>query len=110
MKTLAEGIRCTQIFHKKCTPIILIIKIFTCANDFDRIFEFEIEIHKFAIENNCKKRRSKSIKMCMSEIVTVVVMFYMSGYKTFKDFYKNYIWNVYKVEFPKVVSFNLSFA
>jgi hypothetical protein len=62
-KTLAEQIRCTQIFYKERTPIILLVEIFTYVDDFCKVFE--IEIHKFAIKNNYKKRRDRSIRMCI---------------------------------------------
>ena len=44
--------------------------------------------------------------MHLSEIMTILVMFQMSGYKTFKDFYFSCLCENYRNDFPKLVSYN----
>lgn len=44
--------------------------------------------------------------MSFSEIITIVVLFQFSNYRTFKDFYLHGICMHYKKEFPRLVSYN----
>lgn len=44
--------------------------------------------------------------MHLSEIMTILVMFQLSHYKCFKDFYINSIQEIYQKEFPKLLSYN----
>lgn len=43
--------------------------------------------------------------MSLSEIMTILIFFHFSGYKTFKDFYLNCICKNYRFEFPKRLSY-----
>jgi hypothetical protein len=64
------------------------------------------KIKGFVIENSYKKKRNGPMRMSISEIMTIIIMFHMSGYKIFKDFYMNYILYMYRKKFPKTVSYN----
>jgi len=55
---------------------------------------------------NLRRKRKKACKMCLSEIMTIVVMFHLSHYRTFKDFYLNCLKEQYAKEFPTLVSYN----
>lgn len=44
--------------------------------------------------------------MALSEIMTIVMMFHLSHYRTFKDFYLCCILGTHKKDFPKAVSYN----
>ena len=52
--------------------------------------------------NRCRKR---SCAMSVSEVMTIIVMFQMSHYRTFKDFYKDCLSPHFKKEFPKLLSY-----
>jgi hypothetical protein len=84
--------------------MIPLTEIFTHVDDFCKIFEEKIK--EFAIENSYKRKRNKPLRMNLSEIITIMIMFHMSGYKTFKDFYINCVLDTYKIEFPRAVSYS----
>lgn len=48
----------------------------------------------------------KDSSMNLSEIMTILIYFHYSGYRTFKQFYKQYVFNIFKTEFPKLLSYN----
>jgi len=84
--------------------MIPLTEIFAYVDDFCKIFEEKIQ--KFAIENSKKKTRNRPMRMSLSEIMTITLMFQMSNYKTFKDFYLECILGAYKREFPRAVSYS----
>jgi hypothetical protein len=56
------------------------------------------------MENGDKKRRKKKC-LCESEIITIVVYFQMSGYRTFKWFYQKHVCVLLRREFPHLPSY-----
>ena len=52
------------------------------------------------------KIRNRKSTLSLSEIMTIVVLFHLSGYRTFKKFYIEKICKDMSSEFPKVVSYN----
>ena len=81
----------------------MITKIFCDIDDFMQEFE-EMYKQKLIEDKNCKKRLNS--KLSMSEIMTIVVYFHRSGYRTFKDFYFKFILKNMKTAFPNIVSYN----
>ena len=57
------------------------------------------------ISNGKKLRNRKSI-MSSSEVITITVLFHLSGIRTFKHFYISYVQVYLKKEFPNTVSYN----
>ena len=55
---------------------------------------------------NPDRIRDKTIKMSLSEIATITVLFQMSHYRTFKDFYQNCILQDMKAYFPQALSYS----
>lgn len=55
--------------------------------------------------SNGKKRNRKS-NLCLSEIITLQVLFHVSGYRNFKTFYLDYVCKFLTKEFPNLVSYN----
>jgi hypothetical protein len=53
-----------------------------------------------------KKHRNRSCKMPDSEIITILLLFYLGMFRTFKQFYSFYIKDHLKKEFPKQLSYN----
>jgi hypothetical protein len=52
---------------------------------------------------------NKAKKPCImsgSEVITIVILFHISGFRTFKHFYKFYVQQHMKEEFPNTVSYN----
>ena len=50
------------------------------------------------------KRRRKT-EMSEGEMMTILILFHLSHYRTFKDFYCDCILNQFRTEFPKAVSY-----
>ncbi len=53
-----------------------------------------------------RKTRNKSCKLSLSEVMTIQVLFHLSGVRTFKKFYLDYVRLHLKDCFPKTVSYN----
>jgi len=83
--------------------MIEIIAMFSEIDDFCLIFEAE---YKKRLIKEGEKQRNKEGRLSISEIMTIMVWFHASGYRTFKDYYsKEVIKNLYWA-FPKLVSYN----
>jgi len=80
-----------------------ITQIFCSIDDFCIVFEPALLKRQLSTG---KKTRNRKPTMSISEIVTITVLFHLSGYRTFKHFY---LFNVQKhlnQEFPNTVSYN----
>lgn len=66
--------------------------------------QFEEAQHCKLLPNPVRKRK-KLCSLSLSEIMTIVVLFHLSHYRTFKDFYLDCLWSRYKREFPRLVSY-----
>ena len=55
---------------------------------------------------NGEKKRNRSKCLCESEIMTIVVFFQMSGYRTFKHFYLRHVLVHWREQFPRLPSYN----
>jgi hypothetical protein len=79
-------------------------EIFTYIDDFCKLFGNEIK--SFLVEDNNKRKRNRPMRMHLSEIITIVILFQLSHYKTFKDYYINCILRTHKKDFPHAVSYS----
>ena len=61
--------------------------------------------NKFQITHGLAKR-IKPCGLCLSEIMTIVINFHLSGFRTFKDYYIKHVCRNLKGEFPGLVSYN----
>jgi hypothetical protein len=78
-----------------------IIKIFCQVHDFWK--EFQVEWEKVLLSTRKRKRVSS---LCMSEVMTIVILFHFSRYRTFKDYYHQQVLKRYRYYFPHLVSYN----
>jgi len=78
-----------------------IIKIFCSIDDFCLDF-----VPKFQQLLLGSKKRNKPSKLSLSEVMTIQVLFQLSGYRNFKTFYKAFVWVHLRSFFPDVVSYN----
>lgn len=83
--------------------MIPLTEIFCLIDDFCKHFD---ETQKGFLLPNPKRKRKSRCNMSCSEIMTIITMFHLSGYKTLKDFYINCILKNYTKEFPKALSYN----
>jgi len=80
-----------------------IIALFCDVDDFCLVFE--PEYNKRQLEDGTRKRIRKS-KLCLSEVMTIIIWFHISGYRTFKDYYMKHVCKHLRSEFPDLVSYN----
>lgn len=52
------------------------------------------------------RQRWREQRLCLSEVMTVVVSFHQSGYRTFKDYYLRYVTPHLRGAFPHLVSYS----
>ena len=78
------------------------VAIFCDVDDFCKAYE-EYCMHSLMME---KKKITPGTKMALSEIMTILIMFHLSGYRTFKWYYKKHVMQYQKKDFPNLVSYN----
>lgn len=66
---------------------------------------FELHSKQHLIEDG-KDHRDRSCQMCLSEIMTLQVLFHDSNYRTFKHFYLKHVCVHLRGEFPQLLSYN----
>ncbi|SFD93588.1 hypothetical protein [Nitrosomonas sp. Nm166] len=79
------------------------IAIFCAIDDFCKGFESCGEQH--LLESSLKLRWRRG-ELCLGEIMTIVVGFHLSGYRTFKYYYLNQVLRHERPSFPGLVSYN----
>lgn len=93
---------------KTLTKLLLILsqdkitQIFCSIDDFCKDF---VPNWENQLISNGKKRIRKS-NLSLSEIITIQVLFHISGYRNFKTFYLDYVSKFLINEFPNLVSYN----
>lgn len=80
-----------------------ITEIFCSIDDFCLVFEPALRKRGLSAG---KKTRNRKFIMSKSEIVTITVLFHLSGFRTFKHFYLFYVQEHLRQEFPNTVSYN----
>lgn len=80
-----------------------ITEIFCSIDDFCKVFEPALKQRTLT---RGKNKRNRSFKMSTSEILTITVLFHLSGHRTFKHFYLYYVKEYLQKEFPQTVSYN----
>ena len=76
----------------------LFVDVDDCWKTFDKIFV------KHLIEDGTRKRNRKS-KLSISEIMTILIAFQTSCFRTFKSFYR-YVLKHHRNDFPDLVSYD----
>jgi len=77
-----------------------ITEIFCLVDEFCKEYDQIVENH---LLGNPSKRPST---MAKSEVITIMILFQLSGFRTFKHFYIFYVQKHMKNDFPKTVSYN----
>lgn len=80
-----------------------ITEIFCSIDDFCKVFEPALKQRTLTRGEN---KRNRAFKMSTSEILTITVVFHLSGHRTFKHFYLYYVQEHLQKEFPDTVSYN----
>ena len=79
-----------------------ITALFVCLDEFCRSFE-EWEKHRLI---DTGKKRHRSCSMCLSEMLTIMVLFHLSPCKNFKYFYLLHLSHFHKKDFPNLLSYS----
>jgi hypothetical protein len=93
-----------QFFHPQGVPMNnSILPLFSDIDDFCQTFEptFKVKL----LESGTVERHRKAT-LVLSEVLTIIVWFQQSGYRTFKDFYLKEVSKHLRDEFPHLVSYN----
>ena len=77
-------------------------EIFCFIDDFCKSFDHIQSRHCLP---NPHRKRMKLCRMSLSEVMTILILFQLSHYRTFKDFYLSCLSVQYKKDFPKLVSY-----
>ena len=83
---------------------ICLTTIYCEVDDF--VKQFEIYLSDRAIVGNGKKIRKRTSTMSTSEVITILILFHLNGYRSLKHFYLNYVKKHMKKDFPSTVSYN----
>jgi len=80
-----------------------ILPLFCQLDDFCLTFEPKF---KAALLASATVKRHRQSSLCLSEVMTIIVFFHSSGYRTFKDYYTRLVCRHLRHEFPNLVSYN----
>ena len=80
-----------------------IVALFCDIDDFCQTFEPRWQRH---LVSEGSRQRWRETRLCLSEVMTIVVSFHQSGYRTFKDYYQRYVTLHLRWAFPHVVSYS----
>ncbi|MDP6737149.1 MAG: IS982 family transposase [Nitrospinaceae bacterium] len=80
-----------------------ITPLFCEVDDFCQVFEPALNEHLLAAG---EKQRQRKSTLSLSEVMTIIIWFHQSGYRTFKDYYNRDVCVRLRWAFPKLVSYN----
>lgn len=81
----------------------LILPLFSDLDDFCQSFEPTFNTKQLP---SGTVQRHRKTTLTLSEVMTIIVWFQQSGYRTFKDFYRKEVCQHLRAEFPNLVSYN----
>lgn len=81
-----------------------LIQIFCMVDDFCKEYSKNIQQHELGVKS--KNRKVPKPQMCISEIMTIEILYHLSGHKCFKYYYLRMVEPVFKEYFPNLVSYN----
>ncbi len=80
-----------------------LLELFFDVDNFSQEFEPRWEQHQ--LENGLRKRRRKA-SLSLSEVMTIIIHFHQSNYRTFKAYYTKHVQVHLRSEFPGLVSYS----
>ena len=78
-------------------------KIFYEVDEFCKQFEKQFERRLLSVGEDKRKR---AFSLTLSEIMTIMIYYHESGYKTFKDYYEKHVMIYMRGDFKALVSYN----
>ncbi len=83
---------------------LTIIELFCCVDDFCHRFQQMCSDKR--IQYTKRKIRKRIFRTSLSEVLTILLLFHRSNYRTFKHFYLDYVQVVLKHLFPSLVGYS----
>src|SRR3954471_21309883 len=80
-----------------------ILPLFANLDDFCQSFEPTYRTKQLA---SATVQRYRKATLLLSEVMTIIIWFQQSGYRTFKDYYRKEVCHHLRDEFPNLVSYN----
>jgi len=79
-----------------------LLELFCHVDDFCRVFE---PVWQQRLIEDGLRRRRRSTRLSLSEIMTIIIYFHQSHYRDFKAYYTQYVMVHLRAEFPRLVSY-----
>jgi hypothetical protein len=79
-----------------------LLELFVEEDNFCQAYEQKVK--NKAIKGH--RQRGPVSRLTISELMTIVIHFYQSGYRTFKHYYKDKVIRQLKADFPDLVSYH----
>ncbi len=79
-----------------------ILPLFCDIDDFCQFFEPRWKSRRLTTG---ERRRERAGYLCLSEVMTIIVLFHSSGYRNFKAYYTGHVMKHYAGAFPRMVSY-----
>ena len=80
-----------------------ILPVFCDIDDFCQFFE---PLWKQRLLSEGARQRDRAARLCLSEVMTIIVMFHSSSYRNFKAYYTTQVMQHYAGAFPRLVSYH----
>ena len=81
-----------------------VTEIFCIADDFCKVFDAQMAKYSFKAER--KRKYHRESRMSKAEIMVIMILFHLSGYRCLKHFYLEKVCKHMRHLFPEVVSYN----
>ena len=94
----------TSVRRKELNEILMELTTLFCLID-DFCADFEAEYYKHLMDDGKIKRVWKS-RLSLSEVMTIIIQFQRSGYRTFKHYYQRPVSVYLRWAFPQLVSYH----
>lgn len=82
-----------------------VIEIYSLADDFCKVFSEQLKSYRLSVPKTTRDYYRES-KLSDAEVITILVLFHLKGYRCLKHFYLEYVCKHMQDVFPKVVSYN----
>ena len=79
-----------------------ILPVFCDIDDFCQFFE---PPWKRRLLSTGRRQRDRAARLCLSEVMTIIVLFHTSSYRNFKAYYTGHVLRHYAGAFPRLVSY-----
>ena len=83
-----------------------IVSLFCEIDDFFLMYEAHISKHGFLPSEAVSDPRGRPRQLHPSEVMTILIAFHQSKYRTFQHFYQKHVCVYYLAAFPRLVSYS----